>query len=257
MTHEEALSQIELGEMFIVGEEVNVYEGAESRPTRALRGLPIESIHGPAMEGKTVVLCESNGASMTALSHLVQRTGQQPIIVFLEPTEGAAAGDEERPRDSGISGTTVGAVSMSSRESGLSNRTSSGYANNGSCGCGMCVQHDGEVRTLVDMCEEFDGVEDPGLALTRAEAARDRLLNGHLFSAIVSCNRPLPALVHDVVQIVRKETTGVFWGMQSYVLPRGLVSQSPREMPVDEVTREVCGLLYLRKENMLMCMMSG
>ena len=241
MTHDEALSQIELGEMFVIGEEINVYEGVESRPTRELRGLPIESIRGPAMEGKTVVLCENNGASMTALSHLVQRTGQQPIIVFLEPTEGVAgAGDDDRPRDSGISGTTVGGVSMSSRESGLSYRTSSGYANNGSCGCGMCVQHDGEIRTLVDMCEEFDGVEDPELALTRAEAARDCLLNGHLFSAIVRCNRPLTLVVHDVVQIVRKETTGMFWGMQSYVLPRGLVSQSLREVSVDEVTRVVC-----------------
>jgi hypothetical protein len=201
ITHDEALRQIELGEMFVVGEELT--PSATDSTVTAIRGLPVQSILGPAAKGHTVVLRESDGASMTTLSHLAQRTGHQPIIIFLDPAKPttsllSARGQGHDHHDAARDTTVL----------------------SGSGG-------DDTTSTLVDLCAEFDGEADPGLAHTRADAEGDCLVYGHLFTAVVNCNHASSVVVDEVVCVVREETTGAFWGMQSYVLPRGLVGQHP------------------------------
>lgn len=190
LTADEAERQIELGELFVV-------DGADPDGSRGgappLRGLPIESVLGPAADGKVVVLREADGASMTILSLLAQRTvepGCQPVIVRLDPQIGSAHNSTGSSQDEGQGG----------------------------------VQDQGTVApegSLLSIVEGMDDVRDPGLAEARAQAQRSSLVYDHLVTAIVSCEQPLAGVVGEIAQLLERETTGEFWGMDRFVLPRG------------------------------------
>eukprot|EP00038_Savillea_parva_P016655 m.17495 g.17495 ORF g.17495 m.17495 type:complete len:981 (+) comp3504_c0_seq1:427-3369(+) len=184
---DEAERRIDRGEVFVV----DATDGNDGQ--QVIFGLPIESILRPAANNDVVVLREVDGASMTALSHLVQRTGTpeigcQPVIVYLDPDFDAC-----KPSP---------------------------------------TQGDRESTTLTTMVEGLDGLSDPGLMATRLQASRDLLVYGHLYTAVVSCAQPLSAVVADIFSTLRKETAHSFWGMKSYTLPRGLAQKRAERMVV-------------------------
>jgi len=82
-------------------------------------------------------------------------------------------------------------------------------------------EHSDDPGTLVAAVERIDGLKDPNLAEMRAHASQDAILYGHLFTRTVSCAQVLKEVVAEIVDLVRNETTGHFWGTLGYVLPRG------------------------------------